>query len=246
MKNSLSAIFLGIIIGILSIVLFTDCKRLKKTDAEYERENWISGFSDSIQYYTDKITIIDNQLEQANKIVAQELENFEMIKNPREVSGYYILKTWSKKLPMTTTSLIARINENEKLELIATLAGSTFNEIRVLTGNETVGAEVMPHDQAFNFRHQRYNTVYFFGGKADTIANVIADHATDKITVDFMEGKVKKQLQLPSDQKSMIEQTWALYSAQSEVRSLQKELYVCSHKIEAFRRIMDAEAKKSE
>ena len=215
----------------------------KKTDAEIERENWISGFSDSIEYYKQRSQEIETRLQDINSGISERLNNFELIKKPREVSGYYLLKGWESKLPFTTTAIYARINENEKLELIATLAGQTFNQLAVGEGTSEFYSEIVPHDQAFNFRHDRFNSVYFSGGKADTIAQYISIHHNDKISLEFLEGKVKKKFILPENEKEMINKTWELYSAQCEARDLQRELWICSRKIETFRRLMDAENK---
>lgn len=237
MKNRINVLFF---LFIISALVFS-CNKVKKTEAEIEREKWIAGFADSVTFYQDKSKEIESRLETLNADINGMLENFELIKNPREVSGYYLLKGWSKKIPFTSTAIYARINENEKLELIATLAGSTFNRLGVGIGSPEFYSETVPHDQAFNFRHERFNTVYFTGGKADTIAEYIADHHPDRITLQFFEGKKKKDFIIPNDEKDMIFQTWDLYSTKVEALKLQKELWINSRKIETFRRIMDTE-----
>ena len=224
---------------LLLIIATTSCAKIKKPQAEIEHENWISGFSDSIAYYRSLSESINTTLEDINSQISNKLQNFELIKNPREVSGYYLLKGWNKKVPLTSTGLYVRINENEKLELIATLAGSTFNQIAVKTGGEEYYSEVVPHDQAFNYRHERYNTVYFSGGKTDTIIECIAAHHFDKVNLEFIEGGKKRNFQLPEDEKSMVFQTWDLYDLQNRAHILQKELWINSRKIETFRRMMD-------
>lgn len=221
------------------IVSFSQCSKIKKTDAEYEREAWIAGFADSIQYYKDRTEKITLTLDDLNQSIESQLQNFENIKNPRAVEGFYILKGWSNKIPMTSTGIYARINEKEQLELVATLAGTTFDQIEVDEKDVDYKSEVVPNDQALNFRHERFNTVYFEGGKADTIAEFIAYNAQHKVNLKFLEGKVKKSFQIPENEKDMIRQTWDLYYSQKEARKLQKELWIGSKKIETFRHIMD-------
>ena len=226
-----------------SIILITailcGCVKIKKSDAEYEREEWIAGFADSIEYYKQRAGNIELRLNDLNSKISSQLDDFEKIRNPREVEGYYLLKSWKNKLPLTSTGLYARINENEKFEMLATLSGAGFNQIGIKDGNEILKSEVVPHDQAFNFRHERYTTVYFYGGKVDTIADYIANNSDKKIALEFLEGKVKKNYIIPDNEKQMIAKTWQLYSSQKEAMSLQKELWICSKKIETFRRIMD-------
>lgn len=219
------------------------CARIKKPEAQVERENWISSFSDSVSFYQERYSRIESQLADLNNEIASQIEDFDYIKNPREVSGYYLLKGWHSKLPFTSTGIYARINENEKLELIATLAGGTFNQLGVGVGSSDFFSEIVPHDQAFNFRHSRFNTVYFSGGKADTIAEYIVAHNADKVNLEFLDGNKKKNFLIPENEKNMINQTWKLYSSQLEAHKMQKELWICSKKIETFRRIMDSENK---
>ncbi|MCH5236041.1 MAG: hypothetical protein J1E16_12175 [Muribaculaceae bacterium] len=229
---------LPFIFSLLLIMSSAACKKIKKTDAEIERENWIAGFTDSIDYYQEHSRQLQSQLDIVNTKIGGMLEDFELIKNPREVSGYYLLKGWSKKIPFTTTAIYARINESEKFEMIATLAGSTFNKISV----GPFESETVPHDQAFNFRHERFNSVYFTGGKIDTIGEYIANHHEDKLILEYLEsGKLKKKFDIPKDEKDMISQTWNLYSAKREALTLEKELWISSHKIDTFRRIMEEE-----
>ncbi|MCH5228369.1 MAG: hypothetical protein J1F12_00035 [Muribaculaceae bacterium] len=234
------------LLAIILMIFAGSCKRLKKTDAEIEREHWISGFSDSVEYYQHRSREVETRLTEINGRLNQSLQDFEFIKNPREVSGYYLLKGWKSKIPFTTTAIYARVNENHNLELIATLAGATFNKIGVGNGASEFYSETVPHDQAFNFRHERFNTVYFEGGKADTIAEYISLNKAGKVTLEFLETKRKKLFMIPQDEKDMISQTWDLYSLQTAARDLQKELWINSRKIETFRRMMDTENKLEE
>lgn len=235
-----------IFIPLLSVGLLAGCAKIKKSDAEYEREQWIEGFSDSIGYYTEKQGHIENELNEINNKIGTMLDKFEHVQNPREVTGYFILKGWQSKLPFTKTAIYARINEREQLELIATRAGGTFNQIGVADGDELLSSEVVPNDQAFNYRHSGYNTVYFSGGKADTIAEYIASHRHDKINLEYIEGNKKNNFLIPQDEKDMISTTWELYKMKSDASEMQKELWISSKKIETFRRIMDNEQQKEQ
>ena len=238
MKCKLKIVFI-VSLAFIELISIAGCKKIKTPDAAIEREQWISGFSDSVEYYQHRSSQLEDQLNIVNNKINGLLQNFEFIKNPREVSGYYLLKGWSKKLPFTSTAIYARINENEKLELIATLAGGTFNRI----GVGDCYSEIVPHDQAFNYRHERFNTVYFTGGKADTIIEYIARHELNKINLEFIEGSRKKNFIIPADEKEMITQTWNLFEAKKDAMTLQKEQWICSRKIETFRRILNEENK---
>lgn len=229
MKN----IYIGIL-GLLALtVASSSCTKVRMTEAEKEREAWVESFDDSIAFYKHKTAEIEVKLGEINADMASLLDDFEMVNNPKEVEGYYILKGWQSKLPLTSTGIIARINQGEKLELIATLAGATFNQIEI--GN--CRSEVVKHDQAFNYRHKTYNTVYFSGDKADSIAEYIAIHKNEALKLNFLEGGVKKSFALTDADKNMISKTWNLYWGQKESHELQKEMWMCSKKIETFRRL---------
>ena len=229
----------------LGIILVAGCAKVKTPEAQLEREQWIAGFSDSVEYYKNRTEEIDSRLKELKTRIDKELENFEHINNPREVTGYYLLKGWNKKIPLTSTGIYARLNQNEQIELIATLSGSTFNRIGVGTGNSEIYSETVPHDQALNYRHRLYNTVYFSGGKADTITEYIAKHHSDKITLEFLENSTKKKFIIPEDEKEMINVTWQLFDLQRQAHVLQKELWICSRKIDTFRRFQEQEEAKS-
>lgn len=228
----------AILFSLLAFSLF-ECSRIKETKAEKERAEWIAGFNDSIDYYQQRIKTIDSQLELVNSKINNQLLNFELISNPREVEGYYLLKGWKDKIPFTSTAVYARINLNEKLEVIATLSGETFNRIAVYDGPELFYSQIVPHDQAFNFRHQKYNTVYFDGGKADTIASLISQSHLENIELFYFEGdRKKKSFRIPENEKDMIYQTYSLFGLKKEASELQKELWISSKKIDTFRRLI--------
>ena len=225
---------------ILTGMILFSCKRLKKSDAEIEREEWINSFTDSIEYYKTEISNLEIRLGDENAVIAGLINDFEYVSNPRQVTGYYILKGWQNKLPMKKTGIYARINDNEELELIATLSGGNFNQILVSNGREEVESGVVPYDQALNYRHNNLNTVCFYGTAADSVAEFIGVNEPDKITVSYIEGNKKKQAVLGDEEKNMIARTWELYSYNKEGRELQKNIWIYSKKIDAYRRMMES------
>ena len=235
-------------IGVVSIALtltagFFGCKKLKTPAAVAERENWYASFEDSVKFYQEESQVIENKLGELNGKIAGLLNGFEKVKKPREVTGYYLLKGWSGKVPLQSTGIYARINENETLELIATLSGGTFNRI----GIGDLYSEVVKHDQGLNYRHPTFNTVFFTGGKADTIAKYIAENRDQNLKLEFLEGGSRKSsFTIPGNEKDMIAQTWKLLECQLEIKQLQKQLAICSRKIDTFRRVRDDKEKHKE
>lgn len=232
------AVTFAIVTGFVAAM--ASCKQIKNPEALAEREEWIASFSDSIKEYQAKIEITNSQLDECNKEIAAYLDNFEYVKNPRQVTGYYILKGWNSRLPFTSTAIYARISDDEKAELIATLAGGVFNNISVSGGSGEVFSGIVPHDQALNYRHASYNTVCFSGEKADSIMQYIALNDGASIKVNFYNGSDKKSsFVIPEDEKSMIASTFLLLREQQAQKTLQKDLWILSRKIDTARRMLD-------
>lgn len=219
-------------------VLLPACK-VKTPAAVEERQNWLLSLNDSIAKYEKERERVEESLQGARDKVNGMIAQFDYVNNPRLVEGYYIFNGWKDRYPMQTTALIARVTEDIRFELIATLTGAHFNEIGVSASGETVSSDVVPHDQALNYRAGNLNTVSFTGGPADTIGQFISTHAMDPVTVVYLDGKRTGSLNLPSDQKQMIARTWELFDAQRQLHSLEKELPRLSGKIAACRRMLE-------
>ncbi len=221
-----------------TFMLLPACK-VKTPDAVKERQNWLLSLNDSIAAYEKQKVVVEAELSEAREKVGAIVGYFDYVNNPRQVEGYYIFNGWKDRYPMQKTALVARVTEDEHFELIATLTGAHFNEIGVTSSGETVSTEVVPHDQALNYRAGNLNTVCFSGAKADSVGEFISSHSTSEITVVYLEGKKTGSLTLPSDEKQMIARTWELYAAQRNLHSLQKELPRLSGKIAACRRMLE-------
>lgn len=218
-------------------ILLPSCK-VKTPDAVKERQEWHLSLNDSISKFEKQKAEVEKQLLEARDNVGALVGDFDYVTNPRFVEGYYILHGWKERYPMQSTALVARVTEDERFELIATLTGAHFNEIGVTSAGETLSTEIVPNDQAINYRAGNLNTVYFAGAKADSIGQFISQHTTSEITVIYLEGKKTGSLNLPADEKKLISRTWNLYSAQRHLHSLEKELPRLSGKIAACRRML--------
>lgn len=222
----------------VACLLLPSC-RVKTPEAVKERENWLLSLNDSIAKYEKERSEVEVQLQEAREKVGGIVGYFDYVNNPREVEGYYIFNGWKGKYPMQKTALVARVTEEERFELIATLTGGQFNEIGVMSAGETVSSDIVAHDQALNYRAGNLNTVCFYGAKADSVGEFIASHSTGEITVVYLNGKKTGSLILPSDEKQMVARTWELYAAQRHLHSLEKELPRLSGKIAACRKMLE-------
>lgn len=228
------------IIPILSIAIAagSGCSP-KKPEAAEQREKWLESLNDSITAYQKQTEEVNSQLDDARKRVGELIGSFDYVSHPREVEGYYILNGWKERYPLRETGLVARVTEDERFELIATLTGAHFNEVGVTADGETLQTEVVPHDQALNYRAGNLNTVCFTGSRADSIGALISAHEASKITVTYLNGPKTGSLTLPESEKAMIAATWRLYDSQRTVHSYEKELPRLSGKIAACRRILE-------
>lgn len=225
----------------LFVLLITaiSCNNIKTPNAIKEREQWFASFNDSINKYKTLSNDIDIRLANCTSSILSQLESFEYISNPKEVTGYYILKGWHSKLPFTSTGIYARINEYEKIELIATLKGGVFNRIAVSNGSTEIKSSVIPHDQAFNYRHAGYNTVCFSDSSANEIAKFISQNKTEKLQLIFINANQKNNFVIPANEKTMISKTWELFSNQQEQKKMQKELWINAKKMDVFQRMLE-------
>lgn len=215
-------------------------QRVEKSEKAIEHEKWIASLDDSITSLQKEISESELLLDEATDRVGVMLNDFDYVNNPREVEGYTILKGWKARYPLTSTGLVARITEGERLELVAALKGGNFTSIAVSCGGtSTVESAVVPYDQALNYRSGGLNTVAFQGAEADSVAAFIADHELDKVQLVFLNGKASGSITLPEANCKMIAETWKLYSSRREVERLEKTLPMLNGRIAALRRMKD-------
>lgn len=216
------------------------CNRMKKTAAEEEREKWLLSLNDSIASYKSKIESDGKELDVIRTDIGSMIVNFDHVSNPKLVEGYYIYKGWNTRFPPVQTGITARITQNEGFELIAASTSATFDQIKVNAGGEEAISDVVPHDQALNYRAGSLNRVCFYGNAADSIGILIASHLPDTITLTFINGGKSSNYTIPADQKEMIAATWQLYSSQREAHRLESEIPRLSRQVDACRRMLEA------
>lgn len=195
---------------------------------------------DSVKVVEREIDSCQTQMAKLNTAIGQEISNFTEVKKPREVEGYYILKGWSARYPLTSTGIIARISLSEQLELIAMNSNQSFDAIAVRSGEYSAQSAVVPHDQALNYRNGSASTVMFSGKEADGVAETIANNELNPVTLLFLQnGKPKGSIKLSTDTKKMISATWLLYSHRRKLQLCERMLPMLTRKMQILQQHID-------
>lgn len=216
----------------------------KPSEAEVKREAWLISLNDSITRFQARRDTVSELITAVRTQVNNMASDFDYINNPREVEGYYILHGWKGKYPLTTTGMVARITETEGFELVATLSAKHFDEIAVTVNGKTLTSAKVPHDQALNYRTNDFTKVCFTGSKADSIGALVASSDGKGIKVTFLENKPVASINLSVEEGNMIARTWQFRGLQRHLHSLEGELPALSGKINACRRILEADSTK--
>lgn len=204
------------------------CKKVVKSDAATAHEAWVESLNDSVAATRAQIETGLAEIDSLHQEVGRLLESFDRVDDPRQVEPYTIASGWKEKYPLTSTGVIARLTEGEQLELIAVLKGGTFEHLTV--SSPDMGerqTDVVPYDQALNYRAGGLNTVAFTGARADSVAQLIAEAAPGTVTV----GYGKSFANLAADQQAMIARTWKLYDAHRRAQQLERSLPILNEKI---------------
>lgn len=229
---------ISVILLASGLLVAGSCKKVVTPPSAIKHEEWIASLNDSIANYKKDIDSITNRMEDLRLTQAAELENFRFVKNSREVAGYYILKSWSARYPLSSTGLIARLNNRHDIEISAVLSSGKFTHINLSAGGDSYMTPSLRHDQALNYIANGINTVCFSGPAADSIGQFISRHVSQPITVKFIENSTSGSYTLPDAEKQMINSTWSVYDSQRELVRLEKELSYCSAKVNACRKVL--------
>ena len=210
---------------------------VKRVDnSEKSHSEYLKSLDDSIAVVEAQIASCNDEIAMLRDKVDMLMRDFTTVANPREVGSYIILTKFKDRYPLKSTGLVARIDENNRFELVAALAGGkAFQQIAVQSPDITVTSGTVPHDQALNYRTDALTTVLFSGEAADSIGALIAGDELDNMNVIFMQGAPVQSWRLPEENAKMISQTWLLHDAASRMRGLERKVPVLHEKINLLR-----------
>ncbi len=222
-------------IALLPALLLASCAG-GNTDKNKAKNEYAKALNDSIEAIQRDIDSCENRLHAMSDNVDLWMRDFTVVDNSKEVEAYYIFNGWQDNYPLQSTGIVARISANERLELIASLKGATFNAVMVQSGTDSATTAVVPYDQALNYRREGLNTVMFTGEEADAVAKLIADNELNTVKVIFLEnGNHRSSWKMPDDYKKMISATWMLYSSRQDQLHLEARINKDHKKIEILR-----------
>lgn len=225
--------------AILAVTMAGCGHKNEKSPAAAEHEQWLASLPDSVEKAKSDLQAAESRLTMLHDSVGRMLARFEHADNPRQVEGYTIIRGWSRSYPLTSTGIIARITEDERLEIIAALKGGVFSRIKaVASSGEVAESDDVPHDQALNYRQSGLNTVAFSGAGADSIA-ALAASASGPVTIEFLNPGHTGSIRLDGADLENLRQTWLLYQTQRQAEQLERSLPLLSKKIDILRRRID-------
>lgn len=207
----------------------------KNDKGEKARADYGLALQDSIEVMQQQIDSCNSNIARLNDETGAMLHDFTTVGNPREVGTYIIFSTFKDKYPLRSTGVVARVNDNGQFELVAALSGKRFDQIRVLAPDMALESEVVPNDQALNFRNQNLTTVLFTGSRADSIGALIADNALNGLKVDYLQGGTVSTWTMPVENADMITATYRLYSNMKERARLERRVPMLHEKINLLR-----------
>ena len=203
----------------------------EQAKADYNR-----SLGDSIEIARQEIDSCNNRIKVLRDKVGQWLVNFTEVNNPREAGGYLIYTRMKDKYPLTSSGIVARINDNGQFELIAALNPGQFDQISVSSEGNEAKSTVVPHDQALNYRNGQMTTVMFSGKEADEIGRLISTNAMNRVMVAFYDnGKLRVKNPIDTQYANMIMATWQLYSDQREANRLEHRAQMLHEKVNLLR-----------
>lgn len=207
----------------------------RSNDGEKARADYAASLSDSIAAVQTEIDSCDSRISVLRNQVAGWMQDFTTVSNPREAGSYTILTSHRQKYPLTSTGLIARLNDNGQFELIAALVGQPFDRIEVQGPSVTVSSATVPNDQALNYRTAALTTVLFTGPEADSIGEMIAANELNPLSVTYMQGRPVKSARLSADEAKMISYTYLLYKNRQDLARLERKVPMLHEKINLLR-----------
>lgn len=199
------------------------------TKAYRDHKAWRASLKDSV----DSLKVLyDLNIEQTDVLHSefeQSVSLFDVISDPVLVEKYRVLKGWKGYDSTAGTGVLARLLEDNTIELIVSCAGERFTSITLESESQKVASETVPEGNALNTTIGSVCRVAF--NNAAPLAEFVYDHKDENVLLRFSNGK---SIVLTSGQKNMIAATWHLLSTQKRLNELEAQQIVLYNKINIF------------
>ncbi|MBD5207457.1 MAG: hypothetical protein HDS79_04220 [Bacteroidales bacterium] len=199
-----------------------------------------AAHAESLQEQEKEIVAVRDSCRDAAATLGDDINNllrdFTTVNKTQEVSGYSIFQGWENRYPLKSTGVVARLAEGGEFELIAALSGGVFDQIRVEVEQESAQTNVVPNDQALNYRAAGLTTVMFSGPEALKVGELIMDNELNNLKVVYLQnGKPTGSWKMAHDNVKMISMTAMLGLKEQELHRVENRGMLMENKLQLIR-----------
>lgn len=205
------------------------------SQASRDHAAWRASLTDSIDSLSALSESLQTQLMQSRTVLDSLAAEFDVVNNPTLVEKYRVAKGWKNYDSTSSTGIVARLLEDNTIELVATLAGGNFNQLSFSANGNSVTTDAVAPDGANNNTIGNVCRVAFCGNKAADVAEFVAHNISSEIKMSYMRsGRSVNTVTLSAAQKKMIAATYNLNDALAATRNIERQLPVIFKKLELF------------
>lgn len=224
-----------LIVPVIALLLCgCDLKNDKKdngpTRAALDHKAWRASLTDSVDSLHNLYDIDALRIDTLHMAIEKTATKFVEVSDPMLVEKYKVLNGWQGYDTTSGTGVLARLLEDDTIELVVTSTAGKFSSITLSSEGESVSAGPVERGGALNATVGNVNRVAF--NNAESVAEFVWNHQGRPVTMRFSNGA---SIALSENQKNMIGQTWYLLNLQKELNELERHQVVIYNKIELFK-----------
>lgn len=244
MKRNKALIFLASRAGILGcgmlLVALCGCNNGGSTDTVTEaakaHAQWRSTLNDSVAKYDALQASLLQQTDSLSVDLARLADSFDAVTDPRLVEKYRVARGWKNYDSTSGTGVLARLLEDNSVEIVATASGCSFDAIRFESAGLSAETKPVPADGELNQTIGKTGRVAFNGDDALRLARFVRDNAAGVVMIRYIgAGRVVDKRELTTGQKEMIALTAELHDTQQAVDSLNREYTKAFNKYQLYK-----------
>lgn len=243
----------GLAALILSVAaLFSGaCSRSDKdadslTPAARQHAQWRASLADSVTKYEQLQADIQAQLDSLLPRTASLADEFDAITDPVLVEKYRVPRGWKNYDTTSGTGILARVLEDNSVEIIATCAAGPFQAVTLSSGTASFTSKSIPVDGEINQNINGTGRLAINGHEATAIARMAAS-SENTLTLSYISasGKPLAKITLSQKQKQMLSDVARLHSSQQLMDSLNRAYTIAFNKMQLYLSETEKDAKPS-